>query len=131
VPAQCRRCGQALNRLYGQVHITLEDEERCGHAPTAATCKQLLGRYDALWTFAEHGGVEPTNNAAERALRHGVIWRKLSFGTQRAAGSRFVETLLTVQETCRQQDRNAYAFVAEAVTRSFQGRGAPSLCTGV
>ena len=32
--------------------------------------------------------------------------RKLSFGTQSAAGSRFVETMLTVIETCRQQGRN-------------------------
>jgi transposase len=34
-------------------------------------------------------------------LRHAVIWRKLSFGTQSARGSRFVETMLTVIETSR------------------------------
>jgi hypothetical protein len=36
--------------------------------------------------------VEPTTNASQRAWRHAVIWRKLSFGTPSAAGSRFVET---------------------------------------
>ncbi|MCR4414581.1 MAG: transposase, partial [Thermoguttaceae bacterium] len=52
-----------------------------------------------LWTFLRHEGVEPTNHAGERSLRHAVIWRKLSFGTQSASGSRFVETMLTVIET--------------------------------
>jgi transposase len=47
-------------------------------------------------------GVSPDNNAAERALRHGLIWRKLSLGTASEAGSRFVERLLSVVETCRQ-----------------------------
>jgi transposase len=53
-------------------------------------------------------GGEPTNNAGERSLRHAVIWRKLSFGTQSAGGSRFVEMMLTVIETCRQQHRNVF-----------------------
>ena len=62
-----------------------------------------------------HEAVEPTNNASERSLRHAVIWRKPSFGTQSAGGSRFVETMLTVIETCRQQRRNAFSFVTAAV----------------
>ena len=40
--------------------------------------------YDALWTFVRVEGVEPTNNAAKRALHPGVLWRKGSFGTQSA-----------------------------------------------
>src|ERR1700677_2360184 len=84
--------------------------------------RRLVGMCDALWqdranmwTFVEVENVEPTNNEAERALRHAVIWRKLSFGTQSAAGSRFVETMLTVIETCRQQRRNAFAHITAAV----------------
>ena len=68
-------------------------------------CRELYDHRHWLWTFLRHEGVEPTNNASERALRHAVIWRKLSFGTQSAGGSRFVETMLTVIETCRQQRR--------------------------
>jgi len=63
------------------------------------TCRELYEHRQWLWTFLRHQGVEPTNNAGERALRHAVIWRKLSFGTQSASGSRFVETMLTVIET--------------------------------
>jgi transposase len=73
------------------------------------------------------GGVEPTNNTAERAFRHEVIRRKLWFGTQVANGSRFVERALTVIETCRLQKRSAFAYVTEAVEAHMAGRKAPSL----
>lgn len=81
--------------------------------------EELTRNRDWLWTFVEVAGVEPTNNASERALRHAVIWRKLSFGTQSEQGSRFVETLLTVVETCRQQSQNVFTFVARAVEAHF------------
>jgi len=89
--------------------------------------EELSNHRDWLWTFVDVEGVEPTNNASERALRHAVIWRKLSFGTQSAAGSRFVETLLTVVETCRQQSRNVFAFVTNTVEAHFAQQPAPSL----
>src|SRR5512143_682352 len=78
----------------------------CGCAKTAATCRQLLAGEGHVWTFVRVEGVEPTNNDAERALRHGVIYRKLSGGTASEAGSRFVERMFTVVATCRQQDIN-------------------------
>jgi hypothetical protein len=84
-----------------------------------------------LWTFVEVEGVEPTNNAAEQALRQAVIWRKLSFGTQSAAGSRFVERLLTVVETCRRQKRNVFSWLVNAVEARFACKTAPSLLSGV
>jgi transposase len=100
---------------------------RCGHAGTRGTCRELHAHRAWLWTFLRHEGVEPTNNAGERALRHAVIWRKLSFGTQSAVGSRFVETMLTVIETCRQQRRNTFAYLTAAVQAHLAGQPAPSL----
>ena len=70
---------------------------------------------------------EDARRAAERALRHAVIWRKLSFGTQSAAGSRFVERMLTVIETCRRAGTNAFAWLTQAVRAYFGGQQAPSL----
>ena len=90
-------------------------------------CRELYEHRDWLWTFVRCEGIEPTNNAGERALRHAVIWRKLSFGTQSAAGSRFVETMLTVIETCRQQDRNTFDYLTAAVQAHLAGQPAPSL----
>lgn len=116
-----------IRDLMWPFYEVLEQGQRCRHARTVTLCNELFKRYDQLWTFLDHADVEPTNNAAERALRHAVIWRKLSFGTQSAAGSRFVETLLTVIETCRQQDRSVVDFVTTAVTARFAGQDAPSL----
>jgi transposase len=97
---------------------------------TESVCKELWKHREHLWTFVDVPGVEPTNNAAERALRHAVIWRKLSFGTQSSAGSRFVERMLTVLETCRRQARNAFAWLTQAVRAAFSGQPAPSLLAG-
>ena len=80
----------------------------------------LLGRFTAL-----------ANNATEQALRHALIGRKLSFGTQSAGGSRFVERLLRVIETCRRQKCNAFVWLTDAVRAHYNGQPTPSLLHGV
>jgi len=97
------------------------------HAPTAATCREILGLAPALWTFVRVPGVEPTNNAAERALRPGVLWRKGSFGSHSAAGSRFVERMMTVAATLKQQRRNVVDYVTQACEAALRGEAAPAL----
>jgi transposase len=99
----------------------------CFDARAAGFAKELYDHREWLWTFVDCQGVEPTNNGAEQALRHAVIWRKLSFGTQSASGSRFVERMLTIIETCRRQRRNAYTWMVEATQAHFNGKPAPSL----
>jgi transposase len=100
---------------------------RCRHAPTAATCREILQLAPALWTFVRVPGVEPTNNAAERALRPGVLWRKGSFGSHSPAGSRFAERMLTVAATLKQQRRNIVDYVTLACEAALRGAPAPSL----
>jgi transposase len=96
--------------------------------PDAETLrKDLLAHWDALWTFLRVEGVEPTNNAAERAIRPAVMWRKLSFGTQSADGSRFVERLLSVVATCRQVGRPVFAVLRAALQASWENRIPPNL----
>lgn len=102
-----------------------------GNRDVSGTCRELYEHREWLWTFLRHEGVEPTNNAGERSLRHAVIWRKLSFGTQSASGSRFVETMLTVIETCRQQHRNVFSFLTAAVEAHLAHQPAPSLLSRV
>ncbi len=83
--------------------------------------------WDALWTFTRVEGVGPTNNVSERALRPGVLWRKGSFGSDSAAGSRFVERMMTVAATWRQQGRRLLDFHVAAGEAALQGTPAPSL----
>ncbi len=94
---------------------------------TAETCRRLLAADANLWRFVSVPGLEPTNNSAERALRHPVIWRRNSHGTQSDGGSRFVERILTTVETCRQQQRPVFDFLRDALIAYRTGQPAPSL----
>jgi transposase len=97
------------------------------HRQTQATCRNLLKHKTSLWTFVDHEGVEPTNNAAEQALRRAVLWRKRSFGTQSEAGSRFVERLLTVVISLRRQQRHVLDFLTQVCQAYGSGLPTPSL----
>jgi transposase len=79
-----------------------------------------------MWTFVAHENLEPTNNAAERALRPAVIWRKTSLGTQSARGSRFVERLLTCVASLRQQGRNVLDYLTSANDSALRGTPIPA-----
>ena len=148
VGADLVRCGKKLFKLWYRVRDgTLTREEfkkkvepikrrmwqlladgtwcRLGKAP--GMCQEILKVWPAMWTFVETEGVEPTNNHAERVLREAVLWRKRSFGTQSAEGSRFVERLLTVSATLRLQGRNVLDYLTQATEASLSGKPAPSL----
>jgi transposase len=88
----------------------------CGCAKAAGTCRQLVRGEVSLFLFAFVAGVEPTNHAAERAWRHGVLWRKRSHGLQSVKGSEYLACIWSVVETCRQQGRGVWDFLAGGVT---------------
>jgi len=105
----------------------LAEGTACGCAKTAAVCRDLLRLEPALWTFTRRDGVEPTNNAAERGFRHAAQWRRSSHGTESAAGSRFVEQILTVVATCRQQGRDVLEYLTTCCHAYQHGVAPPSL----
>jgi len=118
---------KAMRGLARFVQATLDDGSRCGCARTAGTCSDLLRLEDGLWNFARRPGVEPTNNVSERAVRHAVIWRRISGGTQSASGSRFVERMLTVVATCRRQGRDVLDYLTSAFQAHHAALAIPSL----
>jgi transposase len=118
---------ERMSRLRREVKQALEDGSRCSCAKTAATCFEILKVEEGLWAFARVKGVEPTNNAVERALRHAVIWRRVSGGTDSVDGSRFVERMLTVVATCRQQGRNVLDYLTTCYEADCRGQALPSL----
>jgi transposase len=105
----------------------LQRGSRCRCTKTARFCANLLELEPALWTFVRAEGVEPTNNAAERALRPAVLCRRRSFGCYSAAGCRFVERMLTVVQTLRLQQREIIDYLEQAITAHRQGLAAPKL----
>ena len=94
---------------------------------TKSTCYDFFNRFDSLWTFIYTEGVEPTNNEAERGLRHAVIWRKLSFGTQSEIGERFVERIMTLAETLKKRAVNSFGYLTDCFRSFIYGAQAPPL----
>jgi transposase len=123
-PASFRTYMQPIRR---EVEQLLEAGHTCGTPKTEGTCREIFRLRQALWTFVRHPEVEPTNNAAERAIRPGVLWRKGSFGTHSPEGSRFVEAMMTVMATLKQQHRNVLDYLTAACEATLRGELAPSL----
>src|SRR4051812_11671428 len=124
----CRSSFQVyISGLRGEFFEALKDGAACGCSKTAATCRELIAHERKLWAFVWREGVEPTNNAAERALRHAVLWRKGRGGTDSSQGSRFVERVLSVRETCRQQGRGLLEYLVECCQAHLAGKESPSL----
>ena len=113
--------------LQQVVDLGVQRGERTPWASTVRTCQKLLKVADALWTFLDIEGIEPTNNAAERALRPAVIQRKVSHGVQSANGAICRARLLTVTTTLRQQGRDVWQFLEQAWIAHHHGGVMPSL----
>jgi transposase len=118
---------QALIPVRIAMHELLTDGVSSPEAKIAGLSRELLAQWDALWTFSRVEGVEPTNNAAERALRPAVLWRKGCFGSRSAEGCRFVERLLSVRATCAVQGQALFVFLTAAVRAAWADQPAPTL----
>jgi len=117
-----------VRALQKRVRALLVEGTTLIDAPkTAKTCAKMLRIFPAFWYFVDHPEVEPTNNAAEQAIRHGVMFRRTSQGTQSAHGSEFVAAMLTVHATLRQQHRDILSFVATACHARLLGLAPPTL----
>lgn len=104
----------AMESVKVEVTRLLKAGKSCDHKKTSTTCRNVLGLEASLWTFTRVPGIAPENNAAERPLRRAVLWRRKSFGTQSELGSRFVERILTVTTSLRQQGRDVLTYLTAA-----------------
>jgi transposase len=116
-----------IRRLRQRLRTLLQRGVRHRARHVRSLCRGLLGSEQSLWTFAFKEAVEPTNNQSERDLRKAVLWRKCSFRTDSATGSRFVERILTASETLRKQGRSLFAFLRELCRAHAQRKALPSL----
>jgi len=97
------------------------------HSKTKATCLDFFNKFDSLWVFIYEEGVEPTNNKAERSLRHGVILRKLTYGSQSEKGQVFVERILTVAGTLKERAKNTLGYLTACFKSYIEGSPAPPI----
>ncbi len=100
-----------LEPVKRRVRSLLKEGVSCEHKKTRHTSERIIKLRNSMWRFEQVEGVEPTNNSAERALRRAVIWRRKSFGTKSERGSQFVERILTVLTSLRQQGRDVLEYL--------------------
>lgn len=118
---------EAMAPIQAAFRTLLEEGATSATPKAGGLCRALLKLWPALWTFVTVASVEPTNNAAERAIRPAVLWRRGSFGSQSDAGAEFVARLLSVAATCRQQERSLLEYLTVVCTAAQQGQPIPSL----
>jgi transposase len=123
---QLKRTVRSLQRQYKPL-IRSFAQQRARNKRCRGMARNLLKAWPALWTFAKHKGVEPTNNHAERALRSAVIYRKLSLGSQSEDGELRVSRLLSAHTTCRLQRRSLFAYLTDAIAAHARGDPVPLL----
>jgi transposase len=124
-----RRCFPILARLKRACLIG-----RDGPTPKLqALAKEILNDWEAVVAFVKHpdAALPPTNNEAERALRHAVISRRISHGTRTSEGSRAYSALLSVIETCRLRKRVPWDYIAEVIALARRGIAPPPIPNGI
>lgn len=104
--------------------------KKADHKKLQALGKEILNDWDAVVAFVNHPELPPTNNEAERALRHAVIARNIGFGTRTREGSLAYSSLLSVIETCRLRDINPWITIAEVLALARQGLSPPPFPVG-
>lgn len=118
---------QRMKPVRRRVGDLLRDAQSRAEKKTAGMAEEMLKLEEALWSFIDVEDIEPTNNFAERCIRHAVMYRKTSFGTQSDAGSRFVERTLTALTTLNLQKRNVLDFLTRVMRAHRAGTALPSL----
>lgn len=109
------------------IESLLKRGTRSRYKKTSGTCRNILSLSSALWRFLDTDGVEPTNNLAEQMIRTLAIWRKTSFGTQSAAGTLYMERIMTVVATCKLQSKNILSYLTDTVKSYLTKNNPPSL----
>jgi transposase len=122
--ADLRRMAESLGPI---IERHLEGGVRLGLRGVSGSCADILEHRQALWTFVNIEGVQPTNNHAERELRAFVLWRKRSYGAQSDRGCRFAERIMTVTHSLRKQRRHVLSYLTQSCQAALHGQPPPAL----
>jgi hypothetical protein len=112
-----KKCNPILARLKKACNLGSAEN----HPKLRELAREILNDWDAVVAFVKNPELPATNNEAERALRHAVISRRISFGTRTNEGSRAYAALLSVIETCRLRNQNPWAYIAQAIALGRKG----------
>lgn len=125
VTLRCFR--KRMKKIKKKMLLILKKGMRSESPWTSSKCKNIYALGPALFLFVLHPEIEPTNNRAERAMRHPVLIRKTNLGTQSETGSRFIERILTVTQSLKLQSRSVLNFIEESLLAASKDVIPPSL----
>jgi len=114
-----RRMRGLLERGAG---ASTRENERIERTLTKKTCKEVIEVEPAMWLFLKKPEKGITNNEAERAQRHAVLRRGVSFGSQSEAGAETVARLLSEVMTKRRRGERVHKNLVEACRSRHEGR---------
>ncbi len=112
-----KKCSPILARLKRARNLGSESE----HPKLRASAREILNDQDAVAASVKNPGLPATDCEAERALRHAVITRRVSFGTRTSEGSRAYAALLSVIETCRLRKQDPWGYISLTITLGRKG----------
>ena len=112
-----KKCSPILARLKRACNLG----SRSDLPKLKALAREILNDWDAVVAFVKNPGLPATNNEAERALRHAVISRRISFGTRTSEGSRAYAALLSVIETCRLRKQDPWEYISQTISLGRKG----------
>lgn len=111
----------AVKRLVAAIKRTCQHNQYETEDKVRGLARELLNDWDAVMAFVADPALPPTNNDAERALRHAVIARRISFGTRTTEGSRCYAAALSVIDTCRKRALDVWAIATEILANARKG----------
>ena len=127
IEAAWQALGEEMGSIRAEFKAQLERGQRVADGNIRAFSRRLLRVEERLYLFVKEPCVSPTNNAAERALRPAVIWRKKCYGNQSEEGCRFVERVLTVRATCQAQGQSFLSYLTASVQALWSRQATPNL----
>lgn len=114
------------DRMWQTIDTIASQPKRARNRQLRRFCRSLAKSFEQYWTFVEVPGVQPTNNHAERGLRHAVIYRKISGGSKTERGAITTQRLLSIHQTCRLQQRSLFEYLADVMQHTARGQPAPT-----
>ena len=117
----------AVKRLMARVKWNCQCNRHDIEKKVRDLAGEILNDWDAVVAFVSDPNLPPTNNEAERALRHAVIARRISFGTRTDEGSRFYAAGLSVVDTCRKRGVDPWAYACTLIAAARANLPSPPI----
>ena len=121
---------KAVNRLLAAIKWSCQRNLYEIEPKIRQLAHEILNDWDAVIAFVYDPRLPPTNNDAERALRHAVIARRISYGTRTDEGSRLYAAGLSVIESCRKRRLDPWTYARDLIAAARTGAKAP-LVSGI